>query len=363
MRQIAAAVFLVSLIAPLVAQQQTTPATPPRPAPAPLQVPNPHYVTVVLTQDVDAPADTVWARVGKFCDIGEWAFPSCKLIQGDGGFASERTIVNEVLVGKTDHSYTYTQPVRKEGKYNLYHGTLEVQPVTVKTSRLVYTFFYDNSMLADDAARNAEMATRKKRFSAFLVNMKTLAEGGTLPASAIEGMPTTTPTPEQLQTANPHYVAIPMTLNVNAPVDAVWARIGKYCDIGEWGIPNCTILSGDGGLGTIRSIGNEVLVGKTKYSYTYTQPVREGVAYNMYHGTLEAVPLNANTTRLNYTLVFDNSHLADDAARDKDLENRRTRFTKMLENMKVLCEGGTLAPGALGGGGAATRPAGPRPVQ
>jgi hypothetical protein len=358
MRKIAAAVFLVSLIAPSFAQQ-TAPAAPPRPAAAPLQVPNPHYVTILLTKDVNAPADAVWARVGKYCDIGEWAFPSCQLIQGDGSFGSERTIVDEVLVGKTGHSYTYTQPVLKEGKYNLYHGTLEVQPVTAKTSRLVYTLFYDNSMLADDAARDAEMAIRKKRFSAFLVNMKTLAEGGKVPASAIEPMPANTPKPEQLRTPNPHYVAIPMTLTVNAPVDAVWARIGKYCDIGEWGIPNCSILSGDGGLGTIRSIGNEVLVGKTKYSYTYTQPVREGVTYILYHGTLEAAPLSATTTRLNYTLVYDNSSLADDAAREKDLDNRRTRFTKMLDNMKVLSEGGTLPPGALGTGGA-PRPAAPR---
>ncbi|MGC2398527.1 MAG: SRPBCC family protein [Acidobacteriaceae bacterium] len=355
MRQIAAAVFLVSLIATSVAQQQT--ATPPRPAPAPLQVPNPHYVTVLLTQDVNAPADAVWARVGKFCAIGEWAFPSCKLIQGDGGFASERTIVNEVLVGKTGHSYTYTQPVRKEGKYNLYHGTLEVQPVTARTSRLVYTFLYDNSVLADDAARDAEIATRKKRFTPFLVNMKTLAEGGKVPASSIEAMPPT-PTPEQLQTPNPHYVAIPMNITVNAPIDAVWSRIGKYCDIGEWGFPNCTILSGDGGLGTVRSIGHEVLVGKTKYSYTYAQPVREGVVYIMYHGTIEASSLNKTTTRLDYTLVYDNSNLADDAARDKDLENRRTLFTKLLGNMKILCEGGTLPPGALGGG--APPPAGRR---
>ena len=139
-----------------------------------------------------------------------------------------------------------------------------------------------------------------------------------------------------------------MTIVVNAPADAVWARVGKYCDIGEWGFPNCTILSGDGAsLGTVRSIGHEVLVGKTKYSYTYTQPVRDGAVYNLYHGTLEAVPLTAKTTRLNYTLVFDNSMLADDAARTKDLETRRTRFTKMLVNMKTLSEGGTLSPDAL----------------
>jgi hypothetical protein len=231
-----------------------------------------------------------------------------------------------------------------------------VVPVTAKTSRLVYSFFYDNSMLADDAARNAEMAARKKRFTVFLLNMKTLGEGGKVPASAKEAMQPPSPTPDQLQTPNPHYVAIPMTVTVNAPADTVWARVGKYCDIGEWGIPNCTLLSGDGGLGTVRSIGHEVLVGKTRYSYTYTQPVREGVAYNLYHGSLEAVPLTDKTTRLNYTLVFDNSMLADDAARNKDIDNRRTRFTKMLENMKTLSEGGSLPPGALGGGASVASP-------
>ncbi len=348
--------FLATFAATSVAQQSTAPATP-RLAPAPLQVANPHYVTFALTQDVNAPADQVWSRVGKYCDISKWAFPTCTLLAGDGGYGSVRSIVNEVLVAKTDHSYTYTQPVRKDAKYNLYHATLEVLPVTAQTSRIVYTFFYDNSMLADDAARDAEIAARKKRFTAFLLNMKRLGESGKLPASAKESTQPPSLTPDQLETPNPRYVAIPMTITVNAAVDAVWARIGKYCDIGEWGFPNCTILSGDGSsLGTIRSIGHEVLVGKTRYSYTYTQPVREGVVYNLYHGTIEAVPLTNKTTRLNYTLVFDNSMLADDVARDKDLENRRTRFTKMLENMKTLSEGGTLPPGALGGGNT------PRPV-
>ena len=155
--------------------------------------------------------------------------------------------------------------------------------------------------------------------------------------------------PAPLQTPNPHYESVAMRIEVNAPVDKVWARIGKYCDIGEWGIAGCTILSGDGDFGTVRSIGNEILVGKTKYSYTYTQPVREGVKYNMYHGTLEARPLTAGTTELLYTLLFDNSMLADDAAKERDKATRRARFTKMLGNMKTLSEGGTLAPDALAG--------------
>lgn len=354
MHQIAV-LFLAIFSAASVAQQSPA-VNSPRPAPAPLQVPTPHYVTLVLTEDINASADKVWARVGKYCDIGKWAFPDCKVLAGDGGYASERNIVNEVLVGKTDHSYTYTQPVRKDTKYNLYHGTLDAVPVTAKTSRLVYSFFYDNSMLVDDAARDVEIDTRKKRFTVFLRNMKTLGEGGKVLPSAKEAIQPPSPAPDQLQTQNPHYVAIPMTVTVNAPVDTVWARVGKYCDIGEWGIPNCTILSGDGSLGTVRSIGHEVLVGKTKYSYTYTQPVREGVAYNMYHGSLEASPLTDKTTRLSYTLVYDNSMLADDDVRNKDISNRRTRFTKMLENMKVLSEGGTLPVGALGASAGAPSP-------
>jgi hypothetical protein len=355
------AVLFLATFAASSSARQLSPVTTPRPTPAPLQVPDPHYVTLLLTQDVNAPAGTVWARMGKYCDISKWAFPDCKLLAGDGGYASVRSIMNELLVGKTDYSYTYTQPVRKDAMYNLYHGTLEAVPVTAKTSRLIYTFFYDNSLLAGDAARDAEIAARKKRFTAFLQNMKTLGEGAKVPGSMKETTQPPSPTPDQLQTPSPHYVAIPMTITINAPVDTVWARVGKYCDIGEWGIPNCTILSGDGrSLGTVRSIGHEVLVGKTRYSYTYTQPVREGTAYNMYHGSLEAVPLTDKTTRLNYTLVFDNSSLADDAARNKDIDNRRTRFTKMLENMKTLSEGGTLPPGALGGGASAPRAAGQR---
>ena len=178
------------------------------------------------------------------------------------------------------------------------------------------------------------------------------------PALAQPPAPASRPAPAPLQVPNPHYITIPMTVEVNAPVDKVWARIGKYCDIGEWGIPNCTILSGNGEIGTVRSIGNEVLVGKTEHSYTYTQPARQGVPYNLYHGTLEAIAVTPTTSRINYTLFYDNSMLPDDTAREKDIANRRTRFTKMLENMKILSEGGTLPTGSLpyGGGSSAAPP-------
>jgi hypothetical protein len=144
---------------------------------------------------------------------------------------------------------------------------------------------------------------------------------------------------------NPTYVSIVMEVAVERPAVDVWKRVGKYCDIADWLRVNCTITSGkDGEVGAVRSVGNEVMVGRTELSYTYTQPVREGRPYNMYHGTLEARPVTATTSKLVYTLMFDNSMLADDTARQADIERRRTQFTQALQNMKILAEGGTLPP-------------------
>lgn len=156
------------------------------------------------------------------------------------------------------------------------------------------------------------------------------------------------PAPAPLAIPNPHYVSIPMEITVNRPAAEVWKRVGKYCDISEWLQVPCTITSGnDGEIGAVRTIANavvEILVGRTELSYTYTQPVRQGQPYNLYHGTVEARPVTATTSKLVYTLIFDNSMLPDDAARGKDIAGRRTRFMQALQNMKTLAEGGTLPP-------------------
>ena len=157
--------------------------------------------------------------------------------------------------------------------------------------------------------------------------------------------------------ANPTYVFIPLEITVNRPAAEVWKRVGKYCDIAEWMRRPCTITAGkDGEFGAVRSVANEVLVGKTELSYTYTQPVRPGQPYNLYHGTLEARPVTATTSKLVYTLVFDNSMLADDAAREKDKAQKTAQFTQALENMKILAEGGTLPPAPARGGRAQPGP-------
>jgi hypothetical protein len=155
--------------------------------------------------------------------------------------------------------------------------------------------------------------------------------GAQTPAPAAQAAPVSS------AVAAPTYISIPLEIAVNRPAAEVWRRVGKFCDIGEWLRIPCTITSGkDGEFGAVRSVAGEVLVGKTELSYTYTQPVRDGRPYNLYHGTLEARPV--------YTLFFDNSMLADDAAREADRARRVTQFNAALANMKILAEGGTLPP-------------------
>lgn len=168
-----------------------------------------------------------------------------------------------------------------------------------------------------------------------------------LPASAQAPTQAAPPANTNIVVDNPTYVTIPLEIAINRPAADAWKRIGKYCDIGEWLqlATGCKILSGtDGEIGAVRSVANEVLVGKTALSYTYTQTVRAGRPYNLYHGTLEIRPVTDNTSRLYYTLMYDNSMMADDAAREKDKASRTATFQRAMTNMKILAEGGTLPP-------------------
>lgn len=162
----------------------------------------------------------------------------------------------------------------------------------------------------------------------------------------------------------PNYVTIVMEITVNKSAQDVWARVGRYCAIGEWLqiAAGCTITSGkEGDIGSVRSVGGEVMVGKTALSYTYAQRPSltnptAAARYNMYHGCLEAVPLTANTSKLVYTLMYDNEFVnGDEAAKQAEMQNRRNTFTNALNNMKILAEGGTLPPPPARGGGGGGR--------
>jgi hypothetical protein len=184
----AAALFVAMTVASAAAPRAQAPAPPVQGAPAAgdsvIVVEKPTYTTIALETTVDRPAEEVWKRIGGYCAIGEWfqIAAGCKILSGsENEIGAVRSVANEVMVGKTPLSYTYTQPVRAGRPYNLYHGTLEARPFTPRTTTLLYTLVYDNSMLPDEAAREKDRASRTATFTRALANMKTLAEGGTLP--------------------------------------------------------------------------------------------------------------------------------------------------------------------------------------
>ncbi len=130
--------------------------------------------------------------------------------------------------------------------------------------------------------------------------------------------------------ANPTYISIPLEIDVNRPAAEVWKRVGKFCDIGEWFRIPCTITSGkDGEFGAVRSVAGEILVGKTELSYTYTQTVKAGRPYNLYHGTLEARPVTATTSKLVYTLMFESQSTR--AAREHPLRTAKPSCSPMMD--------------------------------
>jgi len=142
--------------------------------------------------------------------------------------------------------------------------------------------------------------------------------------------------------AEAEYVSIDMEIDINKSAEEVWAAVGDYCDIAEWGGLDCEITSGEGGMGTVRVLLGgrivEILVAQTELSYGYTQPVQDGQFYNLYHGFMEAKPVSSSSSKMLYTLVYDVSNLENQAAKDADVARRRGMFEGMLANMKEIAE-------------------------
>ena len=141
----------------------------------------PEYVTIPMEIDVDAPAAEVWARVGGYCDIGVWAPQlTCEITKGEGEIGTIRSLLDgrivEMMIAKTPLSYGYTQPAVEGEFFNSYHGFMEARPVTETTSKILYTLFVDVSNLADQAAKDADVARRQQLFEGLLVTMKELGE-------------------------------------------------------------------------------------------------------------------------------------------------------------------------------------------
>lgn len=142
--------------------------------------------------------------------------------------------------------------------------------------------------------------------------------------------------------AQAEYVSIEMEIDIDKPAEEVWSKVGSFCDIEKWmGLP-CELTAGSGGIGSVRSLLGgritEVLVGQTDLSYGYAMPPSDGQFYDLYHGFMEARPTSATSSKMVYTLMLDVSNLADQAAKDAEVERRRTMFTNALQSIKAFAE-------------------------
>ena len=141
------------------------------------------------------------------------------------------------------------------------------------------------------------------------------------------------------QTAQPaDWTTLSFSANLNKPADAAWERIGgnDWCAIAKYlDVKGCTINSGKGELGSIRTIitatGSVVenVVARTAHSYTYAQPFTP----IFYHGTLAVEPVDATHSKLVYTLIWNQAGLPDAKARTDAYEGRKVRFQAAVDKM------------------------------
>ncbi len=150
-------------------------------AAAQAQTPQPaDWTTLTMSANLNQPADTAWQRIGgnDWCGIAKFLdVKSCDINSGKGEVGSVRTIgiatgsVVEIVVARTAHSYTYAQPYTPI----FYHGTMAVEPVDARHSRLVYTLIWNQTAVGDAAAQVAARDGRKTRFQAAVDKMAAAA--------------------------------------------------------------------------------------------------------------------------------------------------------------------------------------------
>lgn len=137
------------------------------------------------------------------------------------------------------------------------------------------------------------------------------------------------------------FVVIQLHVDVKVPADVAWAKIGAYCDIAKWAKMPCELIAGSGGVGSIRrligGVIEEPMVAATARSYTYGQTIGPNKDID-YHGTLAVEPTGAGTSRIDYTLTYDQSRVAADKRAGMH-DGMATRFEVFMAALKAQAEG------------------------
>ena len=136
------------------------------------------------------------------------------------------------------------------------------------------------------------------------------------------------------------WVAVERTIEVKAPAAKVWGLLGGYCAANKARGAPCDFTKGTGELGTIRKLNpttEEVKVAEGQYSYGYMQTLGASTPLR-YHGNISVLPVSGASSKIVYTLVYDQGALATDAERETTRNTFGTRFQGAIEQMKTLAE-------------------------
>ena len=111
----------------------------------------------------------------------------------------------------------------------------------------------------------------------------------------------------------------------------------------SWLDTPCEIISGDDSeVGAVRSLMGgsyvEVLTSQTRYSYAYAALDMKDSLQKFIHGAVEVRPTSKNRSKILYTLIYDDTQVADQADRNIDLERRSAFIRKGLRKMKEIAE-------------------------
>lgn len=137
----------------------------------------------------------------------------------------------------------------------------------------------------------------------------------------------------------PFFAVIVCRTNIGKPIDEAWRRIGGFVDAGRFLNIPCTLISGEGELGSVRQVGDSILeamAGRTDHSYTYAQ-IAGPMAQFAYHGCVSLSSSSFDRCVLTYTILYDQS-LMEQAQRDGEKERISQRFQKAVEAMKREAE-------------------------
>ena len=168
--------------------------------------------------------------------------------------------------------------------------------------------------------------------------MKKIIIAAALAVAATAQAQTTAPTQQPAK-----WTTITLSSEVIAkPSYLVWEKISPFCDISKYlDVKGCTINSGRGELGSVRTIDNgtpggvvEIVVARTPYSYTYAQPFTP----IFYHGTLGVEAVDAGHSKITYTLIWNESAVGDAAAQATARDSRKTRFQAAVDKMSAAAK-------------------------